>query len=252
MKTASLHSIETMGLVDGPGIRTVFFLQGCPLKCQYCHNPDTQHFMGSNQLTVDQVLETAERYRTYYEASGGGVTFSGGEPLMQGAFLVEAMKTLKLNGFNTCLDTSGYGVSKYYETILNLTDTILLDVKQFNSEAYMNLTGRDISGLLAFMEAIRKFDFKGQIIIRHVMVPGMTDSEEHMKKLVDLIEPIEKRVAKIEILPYHKSGTEKYSQLGLPYLLELVPEMSSGRAEELEKYANQVFENRYRKGRRAS
>lgn len=235
----SLHSIETMGLVDGPGIRTLFFLQGCPLKCQYCHNPDSQHFMGEHHITVKEVVDIANRYREYYEASGGGVTFSGGEPLMQGAFLVKALEALKEQGISTCVDTSGYGVKKYYSKIFKLTDTLLLDIKHVDNAQHLKLTGRDMSGILSFIEALKEQRFKGQIIIRHVMVPGETDHIESMDRLLELIAPIEKSVEKIEILPYHKSGIEKYSQLGWTYELENVPAMDPAVASDFETLINQ-------------
>ena len=116
MVIGRLHSIETMGLVDGPGIRTIFFLQGCPLRCLYCHNPDTQALQGGTEITPDFVLSKAMRYKTYYRGNGG-VTFSGGEPLLQGEFLAESLKLLKENGFNTCIDTSGYGNEKYFKPV---------------------------------------------------------------------------------------------------------------------------------------
>lgn len=237
MRQASIHSIETMGLVDGPGIRTIFFLQGCPLKCRYCHNPDTQHFMGENKMSVDEIVQMASRYRGYYEASGGGVTFSGGEPLMQGEFLVEALSRLKAEGYSTCIDTSGFGVQKYYPDILKNTDYILLDIKHYDEDKHMDLTGRSREGVKAFMKAI-KAHFKGKIIIRHVMVPGWTDNEKSMDEILKVIEPIEKSIEKIEILPYHRNGIEKYSQLNLPYTFETVPAMDADDAKKLENYIN--------------
>lgn len=228
MRTGKLHAIETMGLVDGPGIRTVFFLQGCPLKCQYCHNPDSQNFMGSNEISVDEVVTMADRYKEYYKASGGGVTFSGGEPLMQGAFLTYALRALKEKGVSTCIDTSGYGQTQYYEEIFKYTDHILLDIKHTRDEAHMALTGRDMGGIKHFLKTLQNFE--GTITIRHVMVPGLTDSKEIMDELLTMILPIQKKVDKIDILPYHKAGTEKYSQLNLSYTFETVPAMAPERA----------------------
>ncbi|MBF4693513.1 pyruvate formate lyase-activating protein [Fusibacter sp. Q10-2] len=235
----NLHSIETMGLVDGPGIRTIFFLQGCPLKCQYCHNPDSQHFMGEQHISVKEVVDMANRYREYYEASGGGVTFSGGEPLMQGAFLVKALEALKAQGISTCVDTSGHGVKRFYSKILKLTDTLLLDIKHVDHARHTKLTGRDMTGILSFIETLKNQNYKGTIIIRHVMVPGETDQLKSMQRLLEIIAPIEKSVEKIEILPYHKSGIEKYSQLGRTYELENVPAMDSAVASEFETWINQ-------------
>lgn len=237
MTKASIHSIETMGLVDGPGIRTVFFLQGCPLKCLYCHNPDSQHFMGENTISTEDVLKLAERYKTYYKASGGGVTFSGGEPLMQGAFLIEALSALKTRGIHTCVDTSGYGVSKYYDGIFDKTDLFLLDVKHVDPQAHLKMVGRPIEGILNFIKALKAY--KGKIIIRHVMVPNETDSIDAMEKLLKMIEPIEKKVEKVEILPYHKAGTEKYSQLQMVDPLSNVPPMSPEAAMAFEKWINE-------------
>ena len=238
MKTGNLHSIETMGMVDGPGIRTIFFLQGCPLRCGYCHNPDSQHFMGTKHISVSDVLETARRYKSYYDATGGGVTFSGGEPLMQGEFLVDALKALKAEGISTCLDTSGYGIKRYYKEILRNTDVVLLDIKAMTDQAHLSLTGRDRDGSRQFIEALIQH-FDGKIIIRHVMVPGLTDQFEKMDDLLDVIAPIKNQVEKIEILPYHKDGAEKYSQLNLPYTFEVVPAMDPERARVFEAYVNE-------------
>ena len=237
MIKASLHSIETMGLVDGPGIRTVFFLQGCPLRCLYCHNPDSQHFMGENTIDAKQVVELANRYRAYYRASGGGVTFSGGEPLMQGAFLVEALRALKNQDIHTCIDTSGYGVSKYYKNIFELTDIFLLDVKHVDAKAHERLTGRPIEGIVAFIKALKKFN--GKIIIRHVMLQGETDDFDSMKKLLKMISPIKNKVEKIEILPYRKNGIEKYTQLNMIDPLLGVPPMSPEQACRFEQWINE-------------
>lgn len=228
MRIGKLHSIETMGLVDGPGIRTVFFLQGCPLKCSYCHNPDSQIFMGADEITVADVVKTAERYKTYYDATGGGVTFSGGEPLMQGAFLIEALKALKERGVSTCIDTSGYGMAQHYEEIFKHTDHILLDIKHTREAAHVALTGRDMGGIRYFLKALEAFN--GTITIRHVMVPGLTDAENYMDELLDMVLPLQKKIDKIDILPYHKAGIEKYSQLNLAYTFEMVPAMSSDKA----------------------
>ena len=237
MSMASLYSIETMGLVDGPGIRTVFFLQGCPLRCLYCHNPDSQHFMGENTIDTKQVVALANRFKAYYKASGGGVTFSGGEPLMQGAFLAEALKALKEQGIHTCIDTSGYGVSKYYDAIFKETDLFLLDIKHVDARAHERLVGQPIEGILAFIKALKKFN--GKIIIRHVMLHGETDDYDSMKKLLEMITPIKNKVEKIEILPYRKTGIEKYTQLNLTDPLLGVPPMSPETARRFEQWINE-------------
>lgn len=250
MRTGKLHSIETMGLVDGPGIRTVIFLQGCPLKCQYCHNPDSQSFMGSKEITVDEVVRMSQRYTEYYQATGGGVTFSGGEPLMQGEFLLEALKALKEKNVSTCIDTSGYGQTQYYEEIFKYTDHILLDIKHTRNAEHVRLTGRDMNGIRHFIKALSAFN--GTITIRHVMVPGMTDEMVYMHEILAMVQPIQKKIDKIDILPYHKAGIEKYSQLQLPYMLETVPAMSPERAMAFEKEINQMLNRQKEKTNKKS
>jgi pyruvate formate lyase activating enzyme len=236
-----VHSIETMGLVDGPGTRTVFFLQGCPLRCAYCHNPDTQRRAGGEPYTPEQILEVAKRYRSYY-GQEGGVTFSGGEPLLQGEFLAACLQILKREGYNTCIDTSGFGNPKYYQQILPLVDTLILDVKAFDRASFAELTMVDgFQTYLQFLASLEDSGFEGQIWVRHVMVPGWTDNEQAMRRFIELIRPIWTRVDRIEILPYHTSGVQKYERLGLPYRLEGVEPMDKGRAKELEIYANKVF-----------
>lgn len=236
-----LQSVETMGLVDGPGTRTIFFLQGCPLRCAYCHNPDTLERVGGQVITPQEILEIAKRYKSYY-GEEGGVTFSGGEPLLQGAFLYECLRLLKQEGYNTCVDTSGLGNSRYYSKILPLVDTLILDVKAFDSESFTRLT--TINGFSLYQKFLANLDengFRGQIWVRHVMVPGLTDNEESMQKFIQILKPISTRVDRIEILPYHTSGVKKYRELGIPYRLEGVEPMDKDRAKELEIYANKLF-----------
>lgn len=232
-----VHSVETMGLVDGPGIRTIFFLQGCPLRCQYCHNPDTQQIAGGVEMSSEEIVQTAKRYLPYYRRSGGGVTFSGGEPLLQGKFLVETLKLLKKEGIHTALDTSGFGPEKYLDEILDLVDVVLLDIKHFEKEAHRELTGAKMRGRNAFLN--RLTDYKGKIWIRHVMVPEMTDSENAMEKLYKTIRFLAKSIEKIEVLPYHKMGIEKYEALQMAYPLEGFEEMDPNRAKSFEEMLNE-------------
>jgi len=236
-----VHSIETMGLVDGPGTRTIFFLQGCPLRCAYCHNPDTQKAVGGEAMTPERIVEIAGRYRSYH-GQEGGVTFSGGEPLLQGEFVYACLKLLKREGYNTCVDTSGFGNPRYYSKILPLVDTLILDVKAFDAASFEDLTGIDGFDLyLKFLASLDEHGFRGQIWVRHVMVPGYTDNEESMREFIRLLKPIRAKVDRIEILPYHTSGVSKYEELGIPYRLEGVEPMDKGRAKELEIYANKLF-----------
>lgn len=236
-----LHSMETAGLVDGPGTRTIFFLQGCPLRCAYCHNPDTLKRLGGEEITPQRVLEIASRYKSYY-GEEGGVTFSGGEPLLQGEFVYKSLELLNQKGYNTCVDTSGFGNPQYYSKIFPLVDTLILDVKAFDSESFEEITA--ITGFdtyLNFIANLDRYGFRGQVWVRHVMVPGYTDNEQSMKEFIEIIKPINHRVDRIEILPYHTSGVKKYEELGISYRLEGVEPMDKDRAKELEIYANKMF-----------
>ncbi len=235
MIKGQIHSIETMGLFDGPGVRTVFFFQGCPLKCSYCHNPDSQSFKGGKTYSVDDIVNFAKRYKPYYKDTGG-VTFSGGEALMQGEFLLETMKALKAEGIHIALDTSGVGTSHYYDEILALTDLLILDIKHFEKDPFKDLTGISMKRTSAFYDAIE--NYKNKLWIRHVMVPGITDSYQSMDHLFDFISIWSKMIEKIEILPYHKLGIDKYSQLGIKDPLEDVKEMDEGLAKSYELYIN--------------
>ena len=234
-----LHSIETMGLVDGPGIRTVFFLQGCPLRCAYCHNPDSQNMFSNKHISPEDVLGIAKKYKSYYKRSGGGVTFSGGESLIQGEFLVESLKLLKAEGYHTAIDTSGYGHERYYKDILSHVDLIILDIKHFANEGYKDLTGKPMNGFFKFLSYLN--DFHGTIWLRHVMVPSLTDNEESMHRLFDRIAHLSDKIEKIEILPYHRMGVEKYEELGMEYRLKDIPEMDIERAKELEGILNNLL-----------
>lgn len=221
MVEGRIHSIESMGLVDGPGIRVVVFFQGCALRCKFCHNPDTLEHSGGTIYTPEQLIKKIERFKPYFKQSGGGVTFSGGEPLRQPEFLLELLKLCKEKDINTCIDTAGYGFSNYDE-ILKYTDLVLFDVKHFTSEGYKNVTLCEIDKSLEFLEAMKKNNTK--MWIRHVVVPGLTDGEEHIKALKEFIKDIP-NVEKVELLPYHLLGVNKYKTLGITYPLEGVPEM---------------------------
>lgn len=235
-----LHSFESMGLVDGPGIRTVFFLQGCPLRCGYCHNPDSQSVSAGTEITVDEVLRRAKRYRPYH-GKKGGITFSGGEPLLQGAFLEEALTRLRQEGFHIAVDTSGFGDPKHYDAVFPLIDTMLLDVKAFDDVAFQALTKGSFQTYKRFLQQLST-SFHGSIWIRHVMLPGYTDDEASMRQLVETIRPIRHLVERIEILPYHVMGVEKYEKLQMPYRLEGLDPMDTKRAKELERYANRLLD----------
>lgn len=236
-----IHSIESLGLFDGPGIRTVFFLKGCPLACKYCHNPDTQSFEGGTMYTVEEIVALAKKNKSYYDASGGGVTFSGGEPLMQGDFLIQCIKALKEENIHVALDTSGYGQKQYMEEIIGLVDLILLDIKHIHKQGYKDLIGVEMDGLLYFMNLIKKCNT--QVWVRHVMVPSYTDSYEAMEKLIDMVKDISKWLVKVEILPYHKLGKEKYKLLNREDPLTNVNPMDEKKAQEFEAFVRSSLEN---------
>lgn len=215
-----IHSIETMGLVDGPGIRTVLFLQGCRLRCQYCHNPDTWQPDAGREMDVPQIMKLLGRYRSYYGETGG-VTCSGGEPLLQPEFLIELFRACKREGISTCLDTAGYGNGDY-QALLQYTDLIIFDVKHYRSDDYTSLTGGALSVPTAFLRAVA--DSGTPLWIRHVVVPGLTDSAQHLAGLGDYLRGIP-NIQKVELLPYHRLGAHKYEALGLPYRLADAPAM---------------------------
>lgn len=227
-----IHSIESMGLVDGPGIRTVVFFQGCPLRCAYCHNPDTWSIQGGTEMTPHELLKKILRFKPYFEKSNGGVTFSGGEVLLQPDFLIEILKLCKENNIHTALDTSGFGVGKYHE-ILKYTDLVLLDVKHIDDKGYKSLTGHSKKGLDEFLKALDKSGTK--LWIRHVVVPGISNSVEHIEKLAHIIKQIA-NVEKIELLPYHTLGVSKYEKLGIDYLLKNTPSMDKDKTKNLEEH----------------
>lgn len=224
-----IDSIETLGLVDGPGIRVVVFLQGCPLRCLFCHNPETWCIDDKFLITPDDLVRHIYKYRNYF-GTDGGVTFSGGEPLFQHDFLLECLKLCKKMGINTCLDTAGSCL--YYEDILKYVDLVLFDVKGLDNDGYKKMTGQDISNSLKFLDYCQSINKK--MWIRQVIVPGINDNIEYIKKLKKFIEPL-KNIEKVELLPYHLLGVSKYKQLGIPYRLDGVPAMDKTRCDELYK-----------------
>lgn len=231
MVKGKIHSIETMGLVDGPGIRFVVFMQGCKIRCSYCHNPDTWSMNGGDEYTPEELVRKIKRYKSYFESSGGGVTFSGGEPLLQPDFLIETLKLCKEAGIHTTIDTAGVGVGRY-EEILKYVDLVLFDIKHIDEKGYKNLVGVEINESMKFLEVAQKMNVK--MWIRHVVVPGITDSKEHLKKVKAYIDTL-KNIEKIELLPYHVLGSNKYDVLGIKYKLKDVKPMNKELLKEMEK-----------------
>ena len=229
-----IHSIESMGLVDGPGIRVVVFYQGCSLRCKYCHNKDTWNCNGGDEYTPEELVKKIERFKPYFKQSGGGVTISGGDPLRQPEFLKECLRLCKEKGIHTTLDTSGVGFGDY-EEILKYTDLVLFDVKHLTPEGYKEMTGIKIDESLKFLEACKKCNTK--IWIRQVVVPGMTDSEEYIKELGEFIKTLE-NVEKVELLPYHLLGVNKYEKMGIKYRLDGTPAMDKEKCKNLYELLN--------------
>lgn len=238
MVKGRIHSIESMGLVDGPGIRTVIFFQGCGLRCAYCHNPDTWKMAGGIEITAEELLKKILRFKPYFDRSGGGVTFSGGEVLLQSEFLAEILKLCKERGIHTAIDTAGYGEGNY-EEVLKYTDLVLLDIKHVDEEGYKKLTGKGKKGLDEFLKVLDKSGTK--LWIRHVVVPNLTDSKEHIEKLAGIIKNI-KNVEKVELLPYHTLGVNKYDKLGIKYRLKDTQAMDREKCKELEEYLKTCLE----------
>ena len=219
---AKVHSIESFGTVDGPGIRFVLFLQGCHLQCKYCHNRDTWDINGGEYKSVDEIVEKINRYKNYIIPSGGGVTVTGGEPLIQASFVLELFKKLKENGIHTCVDTSGmFALTDGIKEVLQYTDLVLLDIKHIDDEKCKELVGVSNKKELEFARYLSDNNIK--MWIRQVLVPGYTDDGQDLLKLKNFLSTL-KTVEKIQILPYHNMGKYKWEKLGLEYPLEGVRE----------------------------
>ncbi|MBB3868494.1 pyruvate formate-lyase-activating protein [Parageobacillus toebii] len=218
-----IHSIETCGTVDGPGLRYVIFTQGCLLRCQYCHNADTWEIGKGKEMTVEEIIDDVKTYLPFINASGGGITVSGGEPLLQIDFLIELFKACKKLGIHTAIDSSGgcYTAEASFQQKLNellsYTDLILLDLKHIDEKKHRKLTGKTNQHILQFARFLSEKNVP--IWIRHVLVPTITDDPNDLRSLAAFIRTLN-NVEKIEILPYHKLGVYKWKALGLKYPLE--------------------------------
>ncbi|MDE6442440.1 MAG: pyruvate formate lyase-activating protein [Clostridia bacterium] len=228
--TGYIHSFESLGTVDGPGIRFVVFMQGCPMRCKYCHNPDTWQPKYGNRYTAEEVALRALRYKSYIK--NGGVTVTGGEPLMQIEFVTELFKILKANGIHTALDTSGVlfnkNNTKDIDELLTYTDLVLLDIKHIDDEKHKDLTAHSNKNILEFAKYLS--DTGKDMWIRHVLVDSITDNDEYLLRLKSFIDSL-KTVKKIEVLPYHNMGEIKYEKLGLEYPLKGVQPPKKDRVE---------------------
>ena len=211
---AKIHSFESFGTVDGPGIRYVIFLQGCHLKCKYCHNRDTWDINGGYYSSLDEILNKIENYKNYIMPNGG-VTVTGGEPLLQVHFLIELFKKLKEKNIHTCIDTSGMvDITEDIKTLLNYTDLVLLDIKHIDPIKCKDLVGVSNERELKFAEYLSQNNI--DMWIRQVLIPGYTDDENDLRKLKSFIDKLNS-VKKVELLPYHNMGEYKWKKLGLNY-----------------------------------
>lgn len=215
---ARIHSFESFGTVDGPGIRFVIFMQGCPLRCKYCHNRDTWDINCGQLISKEELIEKIERYRNYIVPSGGGITISGGEPLLQTNFLISLFKELKQRHFHTAIDTSGmFNITEEIKELLSLTDLVLLDIKHINDDKCKELVGCSNKKELDFANYLSENGIP--IWIRQVIIPGITDDENDLKLLGKFIHSL-KTVEKVELLAYHNVGEFKWKSLGYIYPLE--------------------------------
>ena len=224
-----IHSIESFGTVDGPGVRFVVFFQGCPLRCLYCHNPDTWAIHGGTEYDANDILEKMVRNLPFYET--GGITATGGEPLLQLDFLIELFAKAKERGIHTCLDTSGIlfqrEQSEKYDRLMEVCDLVMLDIKHMDEGEHIRLTGAPHSHVFDFMDYLRS---KGKPVwVRHVIVPEITYKEEQLRALGQYLRDFE-NVERIDVLPYHTLGVSKYEQLGVEYPLEGVPQLTKSDA----------------------
>lgn len=217
-----IHSVESFGSADGPGVRYIVFLKGCNMRCQYCHNPDTWAKDGGELMTPEEVLKKALRYKTYWKEKGG-ITVSGGEALLQIDFVTELFRLAKEKGVNTCLDTSGNPFSleepfkSKFDELMKYTDLFMLDIKHMDDAAHRKLTGQTNQIILEMAAYLS--DHGKAMWIRHVLVPGITTDEDELHRLRSFLDTL-KTVERVEVLPYHTLGVFKWKELGIPYQLE--------------------------------
>ncbi len=228
-----IHSTESFGAADGPGVRFIVFMQGCHMRCRYCHNPDTWKMDGGDEVTTDEILKRALRFKPYW-GKDGGITISGGEPLLQIDFVIELFKKAKELGINTCIDTAGNPFTKEepffskFEELMKYTDLLLLDLKEINPTRHKDLTGFDNSNIIEMAKYLSEIN--KPVWIRHVLVPEHSDFDEDLDALGDFIDTLS-NVDRVEILPYHTLGKFKWENLGIPYTLESISPPSAERIE---------------------
>lgn len=217
-----IHSIESFGTVDGPGIRFVVFLKGCPMRCQYCHNPDTWEMGGGTEMTVDEIMEQYEHTRSFY--TQGGLTVTGGEPLMQMEFVTELFEEARRRDIHTCLDTSGItfrpnnpDIVARFDRLMKVTDLVMLDIKHIDPQKHIEICRQPQDNILAFARYLDERSVP--VWIRHVVVPGLSDDAGDLYRLGRFVGTLH-NVKALDVLPYHDMGKTKYHKLGIPYPLE--------------------------------
>lgn len=236
-----VHSFETFGTVDGPGIRFVVFMQGCNFRCKFCHNPDTWFKDAGKEYTESEIINEVEKYRTYYEKSGGGITVSGGEPLLQIEFITNLFKLAKEKGVNTALDTAGdidlsvkENISKIDE-LLKYTDLILLDIKEIDEQKHLSLTGKSNINTLKLAEYLNEKNIP--VVLRYVYIKGINDSKETLDGIKNIKQSM-KNVIEVDVLGYHKMGEYKWKELGMKNEFEKLNPPTSGEIKEVKKFFN--------------
>jgi pyruvate formate lyase activating enzyme len=235
-----ISALHAGGAVDGPGLRFVVFFQGCPLRCVYCHNPETWDVLGGTEMTASVVVKKALRYTGYF-GENGGITLSGGEPLLQPEFVLDILHRCKEAGIHTTLDTSGSIIGQYTDEILSLCDLVLLDIKFSDAESYQINSGADFEKVLQFLDLLEEKQV--DTWVREVIVPRLTDSEENLRRLHGLTKS-KSCVKKVELLPFRKLCLEKYEQLGIPFPLTDTPELSENTLKKLNAYLTAITEGR--------
>lgn len=217
-----VHSIESFGAADGPGVRFVIFLQGCHMRCKYCHNPDTWKTEGGDEFSADELIKRALRYKSYWK-NGGGITVSGGEPLLQIDFLTELLRKAKENDINTAIDTAGQPFTREepffskFSELMKYTDLVMLDIKEINPERHKHITGFDNDNILDMARYLS--DINKPVWLRHVLVPTLSDFDEDLDKLSEFIKTLG-NVERVDVLPYHSLGVFKWKNLGIKYELD--------------------------------
>ena len=228
--TGRIHSIQSLAASDGPGLRFAVFMQGCPLRCGCCHNPDTWDFAGGKEETAEEIVRKASRYKSYF-GNKGGITVSGGEPLMQADFVREVFELSHKEGINTCLDTSGCIMNDDIKALLKNTDRVLLDIKYTDEEAYKNHVGCEMKNALVFLDYLN--NEKIPVTLRQVIIPTLNDNDDNIKKLKEIAEKHE-CVDKTELLPFRKLCQIKYDNMGIEFPFKNIPEPTKDTMEALE------------------